>query len=220
MNYNEMLINYIDNCPYDEPIFIEDIKDYFRNKIKNNFDKIMKNIYVYINRLVKQNKLFQFSKGIYYKAKKTRLGYKKLNRIKVINKKFIEDKNNIKGYYSGAYLFNELGLSTQMPRERLIITNECPNKNDYENKALGVTIRKPKIEVNEDNYQYLQIIDVLINKDNVNVEVDKDKEREIIYNYIKENSLDFEKLIKYMRKLNTKKPLEKLYELESDDKNE
>ena len=31
MNYNDILIKYIDECPYDEPIFIEDVKDYFKN---------------------------------------------------------------------------------------------------------------------------------------------------------------------------------------------
>lgn len=30
MNYNDILIKYIDKYPYDEPIFIENIKDYFK----------------------------------------------------------------------------------------------------------------------------------------------------------------------------------------------
>ena len=42
MNYNDILIKYIDEYPYDEPIFIEDIKDYFKNYIKNNFQNIRK----------------------------------------------------------------------------------------------------------------------------------------------------------------------------------
>ena len=29
MNYNRVLLDYIDKCCYDEPIFIEDIKKYF-----------------------------------------------------------------------------------------------------------------------------------------------------------------------------------------------
>ena len=41
MNYNDILIKYIDEYPYDEPIFIEDIKDYFKNYIKNNFDDVL-----------------------------------------------------------------------------------------------------------------------------------------------------------------------------------
>ena len=34
MNYNQVLTNYINLCPYDEPIFIEDIKEYFVNELK------------------------------------------------------------------------------------------------------------------------------------------------------------------------------------------
>lgn len=68
MNYNDILIKYIDKCPYDEPIFIEEIKDYLKKIIQNDFENTFKNIYVYINRLVKENKLSQFIKGIYYKT--------------------------------------------------------------------------------------------------------------------------------------------------------
>ena len=32
MNYNEVLLNYIDKYPYDEPIFIEDIKKYLTDE--------------------------------------------------------------------------------------------------------------------------------------------------------------------------------------------
>lgn len=88
MNYNEILVRYIDSYPYDEPIFIEDIKNYFQS-IENikDFDHFLKTIYVYINRLVKENKLVQFLKGIYYKPAKGVFGDKKLNINKVINKK-------------------------------------------------------------------------------------------------------------------------------------
>lgn len=211
MNYNDILINYIDKCPYDEPIFIEEIKDYFKSYIKDNFDNVFKNIYVYINRLVKDDKLVQFIKGIYYKPLKGTFGNKLLNINKVIDKKYICDKNGKKGYFSGAYLFNKLGLTTQIPKDMLIVTNECPNANDYNNKNLGVIIRKPKIEINEDNYKYLQLFDVLINKDDIKIDVDNEKK--IIYKFIKDNELDFEKIFEYANKMNNLKPIKKLYEL-------
>ena len=214
MNYNDVLIKYIDKCPYDEPIFIEEIKDYFKNIINENFDLIIKNIYVYINRLVKENVLVQFIKGIYYKPLKGTFGIKLLNVNKVIDKKYIHDNNGQKGYYSGAYLFNKMGLTTQVPKEILIVTNECPNANDYNNKNLGVTIRKPKIEINEDNYKYLQLFDVLINKDNINVE--SENERELIYKFIRENELELEKIFEYAYKINNLRPIKKLYELSGD----
>ena len=93
----------------------------------------------------------------------------------------------------------------------LIVTNECPNANDYNNKKLGVIIRKPKIEINEENYKYLQLFDVLINKDNIKIEVDNEKE--IIYKFIKDNKLEFEKIFEYANKINNLKPIKKLYEL-------
>lgn len=211
MNYNDILVKYIDEFPYDEPIFIEEIKDYLKKYIKDNFDNVFKNIYVYINRLVKANKIVQFIKGIYYKPLKGTFGYKPLNINKVIDKKYIHDYNGQKGYFSGAYLFNKMGLTTQIPKEILIVTNECPNANGYNNKNLGVVIRKPKIEINDDNYKYLQLFDILINKDNIKIETEKEKE--IIYKFIKDNSLEFEKIFEYANKINNLKPIKKLYEL-------
>ena len=214
MNYNEILNKYIDEYPYDEPIFIEEIKEYFKKIINDNFDIIFKNIYVYINRLVKENKIVQFIKGIYYKPLKGTFGNKLLDINKVIDKKYIHDNNGMKGYYSGAYLFNKIGLTTQIPKEVLIVTNECPNYNDYNNKNLGVTIRKPKIDINEENYKYLQLFDVLINKDNIKVETENEKE--IIYKYIRDNELELEKIFEYANKINNLKPIKRLYELGGD----
>lgn len=211
MNYNDVLIKYINEYPYDEPILIEDIKKYFKNYINANFDEIFKTIYVYINRLVKDNKLVQFIKGVYYKPLNGKFGNKPLNVNKVIDKKYLHDEGGQKGYFSGAYLFNKIGLTTQIPKEILIITNECPNKNDYYNKNLGVTIRKPKIKINDYNYKYLQLFDMLINRDNIKIEVDNEKE--IIYKFIKDNNLEIEKIFEYANKINTIKPIKRLYEL-------
>ncbi len=215
MNYNNILIKYIDKCPYDEPIFIDDIKKYFKKIIRNDFENTFKNIYVYINRLVKENKLSQFIKGVYYKPIRGIFGNKPLDINKVIKKKYLCDENGIKGYISGAYLFNKIGLTTQVPKEILIMTNECPNVNDYNNKNLGVVIRKPKTLVNEDNYKYLQLFDILINKDNIKIEADNEKK--IIYKFIKDNELNFEKIFEYAKKINNVKPMMKLYELGGND---
>ena len=38
MNYNDILVKYIDEYPCDEPIFIEDIKNHFKKYIKDNFE--------------------------------------------------------------------------------------------------------------------------------------------------------------------------------------
>ena len=150
MNYNAILTEYIDKCPYDEPIFIEDIKKYFEDIVGDKIDQVIKTIYVYVNRLVKKHILVQYLKGIYYKPTIDIFGEKLINPNKVIFKKYLYDVNN-KGYVYGATLFNQLGLTTQVPRYYYIATNECPNNNKYNNHSLGVVIKKPKIEINNND---------------------------------------------------------------------
>ena len=210
MNYNEIVYEYINKCNLDEPLFLEEIKQYVINKYENDDINILNNINVIINRMCKNHILKQFYKGIYYKPIKNIFGEMPLDKNKVIIKKYIKDEHgNIKGYITGAKLFNQLGLTTQVPNIINIVTNECKNYNEYKNEKLGVIIRQPKIKIDNDNYKYLQLFDIINNKDQINIEVDN--EDEIIYNFIEENKLDFEKIIKYARETKNKKILEKLY---------
>ena len=213
MMYNDIVLNYLDNYPFDEPIFIEDIKKYVKDTVsdKCDFNKVFKNINVFLNRLTKKNKIYLYTRGIYYKPTKGVFGIRGLNSDKVICKKYLEDNGNIKGYFSGAVLFNVLGLTTQIPRYKMIVTNECNIDNTYNDKKLCVTIKKPKIKIDNTNYIYLQLLDLLANKEQINIEVDNEKE--IIYNFIKENNLEFDKIFMYAKITNNKKAIEHLYEL-------
>lgn len=210
MNYNEIVYEYINKCNSDEPVFMNQIKEYLINKYKNDKNNILNNINVIINRMCKNDDLKLFYKGIYYKPVKNIFGEMPLDKNKVIIQKYIKDENgNIKGYITGAKLFNQLGLTTQVPNIVNIVTNECKNNNEYMNKRLGVIIRRPRIKINNENYLYLQLFDIINNKDKINIEVDN--EDEIIYKFIEENKLDFEKIIKYARETKNKKVLDKLY---------
>jgi hypothetical protein len=212
MNYNEMVLEYINNYNDDEPIFIEEIKEYIKKICKDDNKNIFENVNVILNRMCKKGIIKTFYKGIYYKPIKNIFGEMPLDKNKVITKKYIKDDDgNIKGYITGAKLFNKLGLTTQVPNIINIVTNECKNYNEYKNEKLGVTIRQPKIEINNENYKYLQLFDIINNKDQINIEIENYDE--IIYEFIENNELDFEKIIKYARETNNKKILEKLYVL-------
>lgn len=54
----------------------------------------------------------------------------------------------------------------------------------------------------------MQLIDLIENKDNIYVELDDMDE--IIYKFIQENKLDFEKILKYARETNSKAVIEKM----------
>ena len=210
MNCRSLVFCYIQNCEKNEPIFIEDIKEYIIQFYKDDErEKIFNNVKEILNRLNKENIIRTAYKGIYYIPKTNIFGEVPLPNNKIIQYKYLTDKlGNVKGYITGANLFNKVGLTTQVPNIIDIVTNECKNNNKYENKNLNVIIRKPKIEINKDNYKYLQLIDLIENKDNIYVEVDYMDE--IIYNFIRDNDLQFEKILKYARETNSKAVIEKM----------
>ena len=81
----------------------------------------------------------------------------------------------------------------------------------YKNKNLNVIIRKPRIEVNNDNYKYLQLFDLIEDKDNVGIEVDNPDD--VIQNFIKENSLNDKKIIEYAMNTKNRKIINKILSL-------
>lgn len=211
MNICKLVLEYINQYPEDEPIFIEDIKKYIIQKCENNDkqESILKNINVILNRLKNEGIIKAEYKGVYYKPIITMFGEMGLDQTKLIRLKYLNDKDgNIKGYIVGAKLFNKLGLTTLVPNVTEIVTNECKYHKQYDEK-LRTYITKPKIKITNENYRYLQFIDILDNKDNIHIEVEN--ANEILYKIIEECKLDFEKIIKYARETNNRKILDKLF---------
>lgn len=213
MNICKLVLEYIEQYPKDEPIFIEDIKKYIIQKCENDTkqENILKNINVILNRLKNEGIIKAEYKGVYYKPIISMFGEVPLNTNKLRKLKYLEDKDgNIKGYIVGAKLFNKLGLTTLVPNVTDIVTNECKYHKQYDEK-LRTYITKPKIEITNENYRYLQFIDILDNKDNIHIEAPNADE--ILYRIIEECKLDFEKIIKYARETNNRKVLDKLFVL-------
>ena len=191
MNICKLVLEYIEQYPEDEPIFIDDIKKYIIQQCENDNkqENILKNINVILNRLKNEGIIKAEYKGVYYKPIISMFGEVPLNTDKLRKLKYIEDKDgNIKGYIVGAKLFNKLGLTTLVPNVTDIVTNECKYHKQYDER-LRTYITKPKIEITNENYRYLQFIDILDNKDNIHIEAQNADE--IIYSIIQECNLDF-----------------------------
>ena len=213
MNICKLVLEYIEQYPEDEPIFIEDIKKYVIGQYEEDDkqENVLKNINVILNRLKNKGIIKAEYKGVYYKPIISMFGAVPLNTNKLRKLKYLEDKDgNIKGYIVGAKLFNKLGLTTLVPNVTDIVTNECKYHKQYDEK-LRTYITKPKIEITNENYRYLQFIDILDNKDNI--PIDAPNADEILYRIIEECKLDFEKIIKYARETNNRKVLDKLFVL-------
>lgn len=197
MNCYELVLNYIKNQPKAIPIFIDEVYQFVLPFYKiEDKQKVYNNVKAILNRLNKENIIKTAYKGIYYIPKTNLFGEMLLGNNEIVKYKYLMDKKgNIKGYITGSLLFNQAHLTTQVPNVIDIATNECKNYNKYFNKNLNVIIRQPKIKVNNENYKYLQLFDLIENKDNIGIEVENADE--LIYEFIKEDDLDFEKIIKY-----------------------
>lgn len=209
MNICKTVLDYINQYPEDEPIFIEDIKKYVIEKCEDvEKENVLKNINVILNRFKNEGIIRAEYKGVYYKPIFTIFGEMALDTNKLRKLKYLEDRQgNVKGYITGAKLFNLLGLTTLVPNVTDIVTNECRYHKQYDER-LRTYITKPKIEITNENYRYLQFIDILENKDNIYIEAENPDD--VLHKITEQYKLDFEKILKYIRETNSKNVLEKL----------
>ena len=121
-----------------------------------------------------------------------------------MTKLYISNEDDIFGYETGPSLINRMGLTTQVPKNIYISTNNIRVTNSFEN----VELVKPTVKITKENYKYLQILDVISNKYNVPFEASNSNE--IIKKLIKDNGLNFEKLLYYSRFYKDNKIFKKL----------
>lgn len=148
--YEYLLANYKEN----EPIFLVDIQ----------IDGMTRtNVRQQIKKLADTGKVKRFDNGIYFLPKKTIFkSGSQLAPEKVLECKYLRDKDKCCGYVSGLMFFNQMGLTTQIPMMYEVVSNKATN--DYRETSLAksrVIVRKPKVPVTEKNYKVLQFLDML-----------------------------------------------------------
>ena len=151
----ETLYEYLlDNYKENEPIFLADLQ----------VDGMTRtNVRQQIKKLTDTGKVKRFDNGIYFLPKKTIFkSGSQLAPEKVLECKYLRDKDERCGYVSGLMFFNQMGLTTQVPMMYEVVSNKATN--DYRETSLAksrVIVRKPKVPVTEKNYKDLQFLDVL-----------------------------------------------------------
>ena len=130
-----------------------------------------------------------YQKGIYFRTVITPFGERGINKEKLIADKYLLPDN---GYETGFTLLHDIGLATQIPKERVIATNMARDCTRMD-KKLGVTIRPPKAEINAENKSYLQTLDALELFDKA--PIDAEYPYSVIANHIHKLKLQYEKLL-------------------------
>lgn len=154
--YNYLRGNYKENTP----IFLSEIKI---PGIKEG------SIRQQLKKMTADGRLKRFDTGIYYLPRKSIFPFgSALSVDDVIRKKYLMDGDSPCGYLSGLLFANQLGLTTQVPMVYEVYTNKATT--DYRDTTLGnlrVIIRRPYVQVNDQNVNILQFLDLIKELDDV-----------------------------------------------------
>lgn len=163
----------------DEPIFIEDIlealNEYSRATIFRNIAKAKE-----------KNKLKQYSKGVYYLP--TNENELMVSNSSVIEKRYISNKGEEYGMYTGLQLLNYFNVTTQMPVTFEIVSNkEFSRKREIELNGQKYILRKSRTNINNDNFDAYRILELMNNLE-ANEELDEFAKKTVI-EYMSENNV-------------------------------
>jgi hypothetical protein len=202
VGYKQYIAEYVFRLPYNVPIYTEDIAIHLAGHFTITINQAKSLVNVNLPRIADGFDLIRYQKGIYYKAQNTPFGKTKLNPALINRDRYIQKDGVITGYETGASFLNQLGLTTQIPKYKKYATNVFKQKGSRIDKKLKVIILKPRVQITEDNYLYLQLLDAIANKDKVAFDaIDPEK---IILDYINDKKLDFTKLVGYAGKFYNK----------------
>ena len=180
----ETLYEYLlDNYKENEPIFLADLQ----------VDGMTRtNVRQQIKKLTDTGKVKRFDNGIYFLPKKTIFkSGSQLAPEKVLECKYLRDKDERCGYVSGLMFFNQMGLTTQVPMMYEVVSNKATN--DYRETSLAksrVIVRKPK------NYKALQFLDMLKDVD-VYSELTGKPLQDRLYRYMDDANLSISEMEPY-----------------------
>ena len=111
-----------------------------------------------VGRMVKGRRLKRFSKGEFYVPKEGVLGEIKPSDAALIQSVLYKG-NRLRGYVTGMSLYNQLGLTTQVPRTVIIAYAGGAQTKDFGTIRIKTIVSR--VPIREENVKLLQYLDVL-----------------------------------------------------------
>ena len=147
----------------DEPIFTEEVQRIFPEYSRAQ-------IFRYIKEAKANRAIIQFDKGVYYIPRKTFMGtLSTITPDDVVEKKYVRNKDEIYGVYSGIKLLNMFSVTTQMATTiELVSNNETTRRREICYGKRCYILRKSRIEITSDNfaaYTLLQLFSEMTEND-------------------------------------------------------
>lgn len=187
-----MLMDYLkSNYKEGEPIFTDDI----------HIDGVNRpNLIQQLKTLSDNGKIIRIEKGIYYMPSKTRFGSSAGPAPETIARyKYISRNGKTDGYYSGNTFANMIGLSTQVPMKKEIVSNNVAAI--VKHILIGqqaFILRKSNVSITNENVRTLQLLELLKNLDD-HIDVDCNEAREKLTYFIDKNQITKKGVDQYIR---------------------
>ena len=192
MTYAEFITNCIKQEKPRQPIYTSDLAKKIAAAFQLEAPKANAAVSVAMKRLMDQKRVSDlrcYQKGIYYLTIRTPFGEAGIDKDALIWKKYL---THDMGYETGYTILYRLGLTTQLPNERTIVTNRAKD-GQRDDRNLDVVIRPPRVRVNAQNKRYLQFLDVLELMDKA--PVDAEAPYLVLSQYLKRCGLQYHELL-------------------------
>lgn len=111
-----------------------------------------------ISKLVEEKRIERFSKGKFYVSKKGIFSSRKPSDNELI-RSFLLKNGKLRGYITGLALFNQLGLTTQIPKTVTVSINGGRQTKDFGTIRIKAVVSRAPIK--EKDVKLLQYLDVL-----------------------------------------------------------
>lgn len=198
IGYKKFITDYVGGITYNEPIYTGEVAVHLARRFNIDLRHAKTLVNVNLPRIADACDLVRYHKGIYYRAQDTVFGKTKLNPALINRDRYIHKDGVATGYETGAAFFNRIGLTTQIPKYQKYVTNAFKHRGSRIDKKLQVIIKKPKTQITEENYRYLQLLDAIENKDKIPMDVENPEK--VIRGYIDNKEILLGKLVEYAGK--------------------
>lgn len=188
MTYGQYIEQYINQQPIAVPIYTANISQLLAARFQLSSAKAVSATAVAVKRAMDRKlipDLRFYQKGIYYRTLVTPFGEMGIDKEKLIAHKYLDHDQ---GYDTGAGLLYRMGLTTQIPNERLIATNaaqDCVRRDE----KLNISICPPRTKITAENKVYLQVLDAMEQIERA--PVDADQPYRVLADHIQRKQLQY-----------------------------
>lgn len=172
------------------PIFFEDIANVCSGYTRGR-------IYQLIDAALNSGLLAKAGYDCYYIPTTTPFGKSLLNPRKVIEKKYISNKGEVYGFYTGLALLNSFGITTQMPNVIEVFTNnEATKSRRVTINNQTIIVKRARTTINNSNYKEMMLLELFNLADIRSIDA---RATQKIVDYMKQNNISIQGIMKYAK---------------------